>query len=265
MMAAMSQADALPNVAVAIPCYNEAAAIASVIRDWQEAMPGAVIVVFDNNSSDGTGEVARSLGIRVIPVVDQGKGHVVREIFRVFRELDAVIMIDGDGTYPASAGPLMLQAVLEGRADMVIGARVPVQGEGAMSPLRGAGNVLIRSAFRLFIGRGPGDLLSGYRVFSPRFLATVPIRSSGFEIETEIAAAAVFYGMRTIEIGVTYSPRIEGTVSKLRPFRDGRRILTTILKLSARERIGRLVFIAAASMTGLLAALYALSLWILRH
>ena len=180
-----------PSIAVAIPCFNEAAAIGTVIDQFRLALPGAEIVVFDNNSTDGTAAAAREAGARVESVPEQGKGHVVRAAFALLDDRDVVLLVDGDGTYPAEAAPLLVAPVLDGTADMVVGARQPEPGAGAMSPVRGLGNVLIRSAFWLLIGRGTGDLLSGYRAFSPRFLETVQLRSEGFEIETELAIEAV--------------------------------------------------------------------------
>lgn len=245
--------DREPRVAVAIPCFNEAAAIATVIGQWRSALPAAEIVVFDNNSTDGTGTLARDLGVRVVDVSEQGKGHAVRAIFAALGDRDAVILVDGDGTYPAAeVGPL-LDPVLAGTADMAIGARRPVQEAGAMTPLRGLGNVLIRGAFRFLIGRAPGDLLSGYRVFGPRFLTAVTLRSQGFEIETELASEAVAQGMRTVEVAVSYYPRIAGTESKLKLFRDGWRILRTIVRQSARLKPARLVLLALV-VVGVLAA-----------
>ncbi len=242
----VSVPDENPPVAVAIPCYNEAAAIASVIASWRVALPEAEIVVFDNNSTDGTGDLARNLGVKVVPVPDQGKGHAVQAIFATLRGRPAVIMVDGDGTYPASEARKLIAPILDGSADMTIGARRPVAQAGAMSPVRGFGNVIIRSAFFVLIGRGPGDLLSGYRAFSARFLEDVHLRSSGFEIETELAGEAVARRMKTVEIPVPYYPRIAGTASKLRAFRDGRRILAKIVELSLRLRPWRIVFFAAA-------------------
>lgn len=231
-------------VAVGIPCYNEAAAIATVIAQWRTALPDAEIVVFDNNSSDGTGEIARSLGVRVIEVPEQGKGHATQAIFRHFRDFTAVVMVDGDGTYPADEVPRLLGPILDGTADMAVGARIPVAEPGAMTPVRGLGNVLIRGAFRVLIGRAPGDLLSGYRVFGRRYLETVTLRSEGFEIETELASEAVARHLRTIEIPVPYHPRIAGTASKLKVFRDGWRILKTIVRQSLRLRPWRPLLIA---------------------
>lgn len=250
----LSPADALP-VAVAIPCFNEAAAIRTVIDDFRHVLPDAEIVVFDNNSTDGTGEIAHGMGVRVVPVTDQGKGHVVQAIFRILSDRPAVLMVDGDGTYPADAAPALLDAVLSGRADMALGARKPVDQAGAMTPVRWLGNLLIRSAFRLLIGVGPGDMLSGYRVFSPRFLRVARLRSSGFEIETELACHAVGMRLRVVEIAHPYYPRIAGTESKLRAFRDGRRILRMIVAQSLRLRPGRVGWLATGVVAGVALAL----------
>jgi glycosyltransferase involved in cell wall biosynthesis len=244
-----------PPVAVAIPCYNEAAAIGAVVADFRRALPDAEIVVFDNNSTDGTGDLAHALGVRVVPVADQGKGHVVQAIFRILGDRPAVLLVDGDGTYPADAAPALLDAVRSGRADMAVGARRPVAEAGAMTPVRGLGNVLIRAAFRLLIGVGPGDLLSGYRAFSPRFLCEVHLRSSGFEIETELACHAVARGMRVVEVAHPYYPRIAGTQSKLRAFRDGRRILRMIVGQGLRQRPWRTGMLASGVVLGAAAAL----------
>lgn len=223
-------------VAVAIPCLNEAAAIAEVIDRWRVVLPEAEIVVFDNASTDATGAIARGLGVRVVDVPEPGKGNAVRAIFRALADRPAVILVDGDGTYPADAIGPMLATVLADQADMVVGARRPVDAPGAMTAVRGAGNVLIRSAFAVLIGAGPGDLLSGYRVFGPRFLREVRPQSSGFEIEAELSIEAVARGMRVAEVAVAYHPRIAGTVSKLRASRDGARIVGTIVRGSLRHR-----------------------------
>ena len=223
-------------IAVAIPCYNEAAAIAAVVAEWRDALPEAEIVVFDNNSTDGTGAIARRLGVRVVEVPEQGKGHAVRAIFEDLADRDAVILVDGDGTYPADAARPLLEPILAGRADMTVGSRRPVAELGAMRPVRGLGNVLIGSAFRVLIGPGTRDLLSGYRVFGRHFREVVRPRSAGFEIEAELASEAVARGLRVVEVAVPYHPRIAGTASKLRAFRDGRRILGTILRQSLRFR-----------------------------
>ncbi|HZW32057.1 MAG TPA: glycosyltransferase [Isosphaeraceae bacterium] len=229
------------RIAVAIPCFNEAAAIATVIAQFRAALPGAEIVVFDNNSTDGTGAIARGLGVRVVEVPRQGKGHAVRAAFAALEEFPVVVLTDGDGTYPAEAAPLLIAPVMEEIADMAVGARQPLPGAGAMTFTRGLGNRLIRAAFWLVIGPGNTDLLSGYRVFSRRFRAAVELRSEGFEIETELASEAVARGMRVIEVSVPYHPRIAGTRSKLRAGRDGWRILGTIVRQGVRLRPVRLI------------------------
>jgi len=234
------------TIAVAIPCYNEAAAVEAVVAAWRAALPGAEIVVFDNNSSDGTGAIARRLGVRVVEVRDQGKGHAVRAIFEDLADREVVVMVDGDGTYPADLAPILIEPVLAGRADMVVGARRPVASPGAMSPIRGAGNLLIGSAFRLLIGPGTRDLLSGYRVFGRHFREVVRPRSTGFEIEAELAGQAVARSLRVVEIPVPYHPRIAGTASKLRALRDGRRIVLAILAQSLRARPWRPLLALAA-------------------
>jgi glycosyltransferase involved in cell wall biosynthesis len=244
--------DGAPNVAVAIPCFNEEPAIKTVIDQFRQALPGAEIVVFDNNSTDGTAAAAREAGARVEAVFDQGKGHVVREAFALLKDRDVVLLVDGDGTYPAEAAPLMVAPILDGAVDMVVGARQPEPGAGAMSPVRGLGNVLIRSAFWLLIGRGTGDLLSGYRAFSRKFMENVALQSEGFEIETELATEAVTRNLATLEVSVPYRPRIAGTVSKLRAFRDGRRILRTILTQGLRRDPARVILVYCGAISALL-------------
>jgi glycosyltransferase involved in cell wall biosynthesis len=229
------------RIAVAIPCYNEAAAIATVVAQFRAALPDAEIVVYDNNSTDGTGDIARGLGVRVVPVPRQGKGHAVRTAFADLSEVDVIVLTDGDGTYPALAAPLLIAPLLVGAADMAVGARQPTPGAGAMTLIRGLGNKLIRAAFWLLIGPGTTDLLSGYRAFNHRFCKTVQLRSAGFEIETELASEAVARKLRAVEIPIPYHPRIAGTESKLRAFRDGRRILVTIVSQSLRLRPHRVL------------------------
>ncbi len=259
------------RIAVAIPCYNEAAAIATVVASFRAALPAAEIVVFDNNSTDGTGAIARGLGVRVVDVPEQGKGHAVRATFATLADSDVILLTDGDGTYPAEAAPLLVAPILDGTADMTVGARQPMPGAGAMTITRGVGNRLIRAAFRVLIGSGNTDLLSGYRGFSRRFRDEVELRSSGFEIETELAGEAVARGLRVLEVSVPYHPRIAGTASKLRAFRDGRRILTTILKLGLRLRPWRMLLLGEIPLIVLgvvvhwgfaaAAGIYALILW----
>lgn len=235
-------------IAVAIPCYNEAPALGAVIDEWRFTLPEADIVVFDNNSTDGSPQVAAQHKARVIAVPQQGKGHVVRAIFETLRDRPAVIMIDGDGTYPAEAVGPLLEPVLNGQADMAVGVRQPIPGAKAMSPVRGLGNFLIRAAFATFIGRGHPDLLSGYRVFSPAFLNRFSPRSSGFEIETELACEAVASRLKVVAVETPYRPRIAGTESKLRVFSDGARILRTIIAESLRLKPWRIAFLLTLAL-----------------
>jgi glycosyltransferase involved in cell wall biosynthesis len=233
------EAESTPNparIAVAIPCFNEAAAIAIVIEQFHAALPAAELVVFDNNSTDDTAVIARRRGVRVVAVPEQGKGHVVRTAFAMLSEFDVMVLTDGDGTYPANAAPLLVAPIVENAADMTVGARQPTPGAGAMTLTRGLGNHLIRAAFRLLIGPSNTDLLSGYRAFNRRFRTTVQLRSQGFEIETELASEAVARSLRVVTIPIPYHPRIAGTQSKLRAFRDGLRILATIVGQSLRLR-----------------------------
>ncbi len=243
-------------VAVAIPCFNEAPALPQVINEWRNALPEAEILVFDNNSTDGSGQIAQSLGVRVVSVTRQGKGFVVRAMFAELIDRDAVVMADGDGTYPANAVHKLLEPVLSGQADMTVGARVPVAEMGAMSPIRGVGNILIRTAFAVVMGISGGDLLSGYRVFGPKFLKEVKLKSKGFEIETEIVCQALAGGYRVVESPVSYLPRVAGTESKLRAVRDGLRILKMMTIQSLRLKPWRIpsalvvLIVALAIVTG---------------
>jgi glycosyltransferase involved in cell wall biosynthesis len=244
------------RVAVAIPCYNEGPALTQVIEDWRAALPDADLVLFDNNSTDDSAIVAQNLGVRVVPVSRQGKGFVVRAMFAEFADRDALVMADGDGTYPASEVSRLLEPVLSGKADMTVGARVPDVSLGAMSPVRSLGNVLIRSAFYLLMGISGGDLLSGYRVFGPRFLNSVRLKSKGFEIETELACRALAGGFVVVEKPVPYLPRAAGTASKLNAFRDGMRILKMMTRQSMELKPWRL--------GGLLFAVLVLLAWLTR-
>lgn len=258
-----SQKDSATNesrlpIAVAIPCYNEAAAVVAVVEGWRAALPEAEIIIFDNNSNDGTGDLAREAGAQVIEVPRQGKGYVLQAIFENLHDRPAVVLTDGDGTYPPEAADRLLEPVLSGQADLSIGARQPLAGAGALSPVRALGNFLIQSAFRVLIGHPPGDMLSGYRIFGPRFLREVRPRSSGFEIETELTGTALARGDRVVEIPVDYHPRAAGTVSKLRAGRDGLRILFTIFSLAARLRPGRLLALLALPI-----AMVAIAYWVI--
>lgn len=222
------------RLAVVIPCHNEAAAIAAVVASFRAALPEADVLVLDNASTDETARLASEAGARVVAVPERGKGTAVRRGLELLADADVVVLVDGDGTYPADRARDLIAPVLDGRAEMTVGARRPVAEAGAMTPVRGLGNVLIRAAFTVLIGPGQGDLLSGYRAFSKTFRERARLRATGFEIETELASEAVARGLRVVEVAVAYHPRIEGTTSKLRAFRDGRRILATIVRQSVR-------------------------------
>ncbi|KVT41571.1 glycosyltransferase family 2 protein [Burkholderia multivorans] len=222
------------RVAVVVPCYNEEATIRTVVRDFRVSLPYAEIVVFDNNSSDETASVARAVGARVISVPLQGKGNVVR---RMFADVDAdvYVMVDGDATYDAAIAPALIDRLIDGGLDMVVGARVSDEAAAYRLGHR-FGNVLLTQCAATIFGRTFKDMLSGYRVFSRRYAKTFPAHSAGFEIETELAVHALSLRMPVAEIDTEYKARPEGSESKLSTYRDGMRILMTILKLFKSEK-----------------------------
>ncbi len=216
--------------AILIPCYNEAITIAKVIADFRAAIPEAEIHVFDNLSSDGTGDIARKAGATVHLVPIQGKGAVVRQMFREV-DCDIGIMVDGDDTYPADKVRALMVPVIEGRADMVVGTRLQKHEDASFRPLHVFGNQLVLRSINLLFGSRLSDVLSGYRAFSRRFMTTTPILSKGFEIETEITLHALEHQMPVAEVPVPYGVRPTGSESKLHTFRDGYRVLKTIFWL----------------------------------
>ena len=222
------------RIAVLIPCYNEEAAIGTVVRDFRHALPSAVIYVYDNNSQDHTIDVAQMAGAVVRREPLQGKGHVVR---RMFADIEADIygLVDGDDTYDAASAPTLIEHLVAERLDMVNAARV-TEIEAAYRPGHRFGNVLLTTMVARIFGDRIHDMLSGYRVFSRRFVKSFPALSSGFEIETELTVHALELNMPVAEVKTPYKDRPAGSVSKLRTFRDGFRILMTILKLIKQER-----------------------------
>lgn len=222
------------STAVVLPCYNEAATIADVVAGFAEALPGAVVYVFDNNSSDDTARVAEAAGAVVIRETRQGKGHVVR---RMFAEVDAdiYVMADGDGTYAAVDAPMLVKALVERRLDMVVGTRRGVRQDAGRSG-HALGNRLFNGVFQWMFGDDFSDIFSGYRVFSRRFAKTFPAVSRGFEIETEMSVHASQLMLPVAEIETDYGVRPEGSVSKLRTFRDGFRILSVFFLLLKETR-----------------------------
>lgn len=223
-----------PRVAVILPCYNEDAAIAQTIADFRTALPGAAIYVYDNNSRDGTVEAARAAGAIVRTERMQGKGHVVR---RMFADIDADIYVlaDGDATYDAAVAPAMIDRLVSEQLDMVVGARQH-EGDEAYRPGHVLGNRLLTGLLARMFGRSFSDILSGYRVFSRRFVKSFPVLSAGFEIETEISVHALELAMPVAEMVTRYGARPEGSVSKLSTYSDGWRILRTMVNLYRSER-----------------------------
>ena len=223
-----------PRIAVLLPCYNEEAAIAQTIAGFRDALPSATIYVYDNNSADRTIEVARAAGAVVRTERIQGKGAVVR---RMFADIDAdiYVMADGDATYDAASAPALVARVLDEQLDMVVGSRISQVQESYRRGHR-FGNALLTGMLARLFGRSFTDILSGYRVFSRRFVKSFPSLSAGFEIETEISVHALELKMPCAEIETPYYARPEGSASKLSTYGDGFRILNTILTLYRIER-----------------------------
>ena len=223
-----------PTIAVLLPCYNEAAAIAQTVAGFRAALPNAAIYVYDNNSSDDTVAVAQAAGAIVRHERIQGKGAVVR---RMFADVDAdiYIMADGDATYDAASAPRLIEALIDEQLDMIVGSRISQVQESYRRGHR-FGNALLTGMLARLFGRSFTDILSGYRVFSRRFVKSFPSLSAGFEIETEISVHALELKMPTAEIETPYYARPEGSTSKLSTYRDGWRILTTIMTLYRIER-----------------------------
>ncbi len=217
--------------AVLIPCYNESATIEKVVTDWKAELPDATIYVYDNNSSDGTAEIAKKAGAVVRYEYCQGKGNVIR---RMFREIDAevYIMVDGDDTYPAEYGRQMTSLVLDKHVDMVIGDRLSsTYFEENKRPFHNLGNTIVRSAINFLFNSNIKDIMTGYRAFSYSFIKTFPVLSKGFEIETEMTIHALDKNMYIENVVIDYRDRPEGSESKLNTYTDGIKVLHTIIRL----------------------------------
>lgn len=222
------------SIAVIIPCYNEAVAIAKVVTEFRAALPQARIHVFDNNSTDDSAVIAAAAGAQVHRVPMQGKGHVVRRMFADV-DADAYIMVDGDDTYEAAAAPSMLAKLVDEGMDMVVGVRCPIN-EDVHRRGHAFGNALLSGFLSRLFGRPCADVLSGYRTFSRRFAKSFPVLSSGFEIETELTVHALELRLPVLEHPTAFKERPQGSASKLNTFRDGTRILYTMLRLFSAER-----------------------------
>ena len=246
-----------PRIAVLLPCYNEEAAIAQTVAAFRAALPGATLYVYDNNSGDRTVEVAAAAGAIVRRERVQGKGAVVR---RMFADVDAdvYVMADGDATYDAASAPAMVGRLLDEQLDMVVGCRVS-QATTAYRRGHVFGNKLLTGMLARLFGRSFSDILSGYRVFSRRFVKSYPALSTGFEIETDISVHALELRMPVGEVETPYFERPEGSASKLSTYRDGWRITRTILTLYRIER-PLLFFGAIGGALALLAVLLAIPL-----
>jgi glycosyltransferase involved in cell wall biosynthesis len=243
------------EIAVLVPCYNEEAAIGKVVADFKAALPTATIYVYDNSSTDGTTRVAREAGAEVRGEYRRGKGNVVRRMFQDV-EADVYVMVDGDDTYDAAVAPALVARLVDENLDMVVGRRVETHVDAYRAGHR-LGNAVLTGLVRWLFGAKIVDMLSGYRVFSRRFVKSFPSFSREFEIETELTVHAMQMKMPVAEIDTSYKERPPGSASKLRTFRDGWRILLTITNLMRNER--PLMFF---SLVGTLVALVALALGI---
>lgn len=221
----------MDKIAVLIPCYNESQTIEKVVRDWRKELPEAVIYVYDNNSTDHTDDIARAAGAVVRYEYQQGKGNVIR---RMFREIDAqcYIMIDGDDTYPAEMGRKMTDLVLKRNVDMVVGDRLSsTYFEENKRPFHNFGNSLVRGTINKLFHSNIRDIMTGYRAFSYEFVKSFPVLSKGFEIETEMSIHAVDKNMNVENVIIEYRDRPEGSESKLNTYSDGFKVLKTIGRL----------------------------------
>ena len=226
----------MDSIAVLIPCYNEARTVAKVVADYRAALPQATVYVYDNNSTDGTADLAAAAGAVVRKERQQGKGNVLR---RMFREIDAecYLLVDGDDTYPAEAAPEMVRAVRERGADMVVGDRLSsTYFTQNKRPFHNFGNSLVRFCINRLFGSQIKDIMTGYRAFSFQFVKTYPVLARGFEIETEMSIHAVERNMRIENIVIEYRDRPVGSESKLNTYSDGLKVLRTIVRLYKNYR-----------------------------
>jgi len=243
------------EIAVIVPCFNEAAAIGKVVADFRAALPTATIYVYDNASTDDTAEVAAAAGAEIRRELRRGKGNVVRRMFQDV-EADIYVMVDGDDTYDASVAPQLVQRLLDDDLDMVVGRRIETH-QAAYRAGHRFGNALLTGLVRWLFGANIEDMLSGYRVFSKRFVKSFPSSSREFEIETELTVHAMQMRMAVAEMATNYKERPPGSSSKLRTLRDGVRILLAITNLVRNER--PLLFF---SLVGLVLAAVAVALGI---
>ena len=241
------------KIAILIPCYNESQTIEKVVKDYKKVLPGADIYVYDNNSKDGTAEIAQKAGAIVRYEYKQGKGNVIRSMFR-YIDADCYLMIDGDDTYPSEYANEMCQYVLDGKADMVIGDRLSsTYFTENKRPFHNLGNRVVRFLINVLFNNKVKDVMTGYRAFSYEFVKAFPVLSKGFEIETEMTIHAVDKNFKLIEIPVSYRDRPEGSESKLNTYSDGFKVLKTIAILF--EEYKPSMFFSAVAFVALLLAL----------
>ena len=245
------------KIAVLIPCYNEALTIEKVVKDYKKVLPDADIYVYDNNSKDGTDKIAKKAGAIVRYEYRQGKGNVIRTMFREI-DADCYLMIDGDDTYPSENAKEMCDLVLSGKADMVIGDRLSsTYFTENKRPFHNFGNKLVRWSINRLFKNNVKDIMTGYRAFSYDFVKGFPVLSKGFEIETEMTIHAVDKNFKLVEIPVTYRDRPAGSVSKLNTYSDGLKVLKTIATLFKEYRpalffnIISVIFLIAALVLGI--------------
>lgn len=253
-MSSAEPSAAAPRVAVLVPCYDEEVTVGRVVADFRAVLPGADVYVYDNNSTDDTAAVARAAGAVVRHEPRQGKGQVVRRMFGDV-EADVYVLVDGDATYDPEAAPGMVEALLDEQLDMVVGRRVYADAAAERSGHQWGNRMLNGFLGRMF-GHQFTDILSGYRVFSRRFVKTFPAAAAGFEIETELSIHALETRVAIAEVDTDYHPRPDGSESKLSTWRDGARIGWTMLRLFEAER-PRVFFTAIAGALALLAAVLA--------
>ena len=254
-MAQKIRRNIMDKIAVLIPCYNESKTIAKVVADFKKVLPEAVIYVYDNNSSDNTAEIAKKAGAVVRHEYQQGKGNVIR---RMFREIDAkcYLMADGDDTYPAEFAPEMIDKVLNQQVDMVIGDRLSsTYFEENKRPFHNLGNSIVRLSINLLFKSDIKDIMTGYRAFSYQFIKTFPVLSRGFEIETEMSIHAIDKNMSVENVIIQYRDRPEGSDSKLNTYSDGIKVLYTIFKLY-RTYKPLMFFSGIAAFLGLIALVF---------
>jgi len=226
----------MDKIAVLIPCYNEEKTIEKVVADTRRELPEAVIYVYDNNSTDKTAEIARNAGAVVRQEFKQGKGNVIRRMFREI-EAECYIMIDGDDTYPLEFAREMADKVLMRKADMVVGDRLSsTYFEENKRPFHNMGNSLVKASINMLFKSDIQDIMTGYRAFSYQFVKTFPVMSKGFEIETEMTIHAVYNNMQVENVVVTYRDRPEGSESKLNTYSDGIKVLFTIFRMFRQYR-----------------------------